>query len=292
MAVTKIVVRRYLTSATFMAFTAGAISSSATISSAAITVDGTYSSDFGGALASQTINTGFGNSSYSAANTNPAGKDANGSELDAAYGVIENGNLYLLFTGNFENNGNHLNIFIADGRTGQSTLSVDNSQVLGAMNGSQFSPNFGHGATYVLDVNEYQGTVYTNDYDLIANTNSYLGAFSVYSHKPNTVGSLAEALNNSNVSQMGTSGAAANQSYVNAVQTGFEVAIPLSALGNPTGSIEVLADINSTQDNYLSNQFLAGLPVGSSNIAVAKFNFSSTPGMFFTIPVPSPTSKP
>ncbi len=53
---------------------------------------GTTSVSYGGPLAVQTINTGFGNSSYTGT---PNGPDANGSELDAAYGTIANGNLYL-----------------------------------------------------------------------------------------------------------------------------------------------------------------------------------------------------
>src|SRR5579872_6700742 len=56
-----------------------------------------------GALATQTINTSFGDSAYTG--TPP---DANGSELDAAYGVVQNGNLNLFFAGNYEGNGNHL----------------------------------------------------------------------------------------------------------------------------------------------------------------------------------------
>src|ERR1700730_6291128 len=75
-----------------------------------------------GALATQTINTSFGDSTY--AGTPP---DANGSELDAAYGVVKNGNLNLFFSGNLQGNGNHLAIFIDDGAAGgQNTLNISN----------------------------------------------------------------------------------------------------------------------------------------------------------------------
>ena len=42
-----------------------------------------------------------------------------GSELDAAYGKVSGGNLYLFLAGNFENNGNHLNVFLAGGASGR-----------------------------------------------------------------------------------------------------------------------------------------------------------------------------
>jgi hypothetical protein len=83
------------------------------------------------------------------------------------------------------------------------------------------------------------------------------------------------------------------------VTTGWELAIPLSLLGNPSGSVEVLADINGNPDNYLSNQFLPGLPDGTGNLgaggpysgpASGAFNFGSTPGEYFTVMVPEPSS--
>ena len=45
------------------------------------------------------------------------------SELDAGYGLIAGGMLYLFFPGNLQNNSNNINLFIADGRSGQSILS-------------------------------------------------------------------------------------------------------------------------------------------------------------------------
>src|SRR5207244_6805995 len=87
---------------------------------AVINIDGTKDAAYGTSLSLQTNNTGFGD------NTLTDGNFANGSELDAAYGKVENGYLNLMLTGNFETNFNHLNIFIADNRAGQSTLQVAN----------------------------------------------------------------------------------------------------------------------------------------------------------------------
>ena len=70
-----------------------------------------------------------------------------------------------------------------------------------------------------------------------------------------------------------------------AINTGSEMAIPLSLLGDPS-SVGVLADINGGDKNYLSNQFLPGLPNGTGNLGVSSggvFSFGSTPDEYFTV---------
>ena len=94
-------------------------------------INGTYDPVFGSALAVQTDATGFG---------------LNYSELDGAYGLITNGVLYLFFSGNLQNNGNNINLFIGGGN-GQGVLSAANPGNLGlnnlaVMNGSKCSPLF------------------------------------------------------------------------------------------------------------------------------------------------------
>ena len=262
---------------------------------AAITVDGSLDAGYGSPLAVQTVNTGFGDSNYTGT---PNGPDANGSELDAAYGVISGGNLNIFLAGNIENSGNHINIFIADGRAGQSVLSTGVGPI-SQMNGSAFSPGFS--ATYALDVNDYQGTAYTDAADLFANTGGYVGAVSLTAGIGNGAPSggsfgagIVLGLNNSNTAGVvgdGGVGTPANPAAAAAVSTGLEVSIPLSLLGNPTGSIAFLADINGGGDNYLSNQFLPGLPPGTSNLGNnGQFNFSNTPGEFVVVGVPEPVT--
>src|ERR1035438_3978964 len=70
---------------------------------AQITVDGALSGSegYGAALATQTINTGFGD------NTSSGGTSSGGSELDAIYSLANNGYLYLFIAGNLEANGNN-----------------------------------------------------------------------------------------------------------------------------------------------------------------------------------------
>jgi hypothetical protein len=240
-------------------------------------VDGTLDGAYGSALAVQTANTGFG--------SGPA--SGGGNQLDAGYGLISGGNLYLFFAGN-TSDGNYLDVFISDGRAGQSTFNVSGTATAN-MNGSVFSPGFS--ATYSVNVNTYAGTIYANLYDLVANTGGYAGAAP---DSGGTIGGVQLAVNNSSPAGVGSNTGAGALG----VNTGWELAIPLSFLGNPT-SVNVLADINGNNDGYLSNQFLTGLPDGTGNLGAGgpysgpgagAFNFGSTPNEYFTVAVPEPST--
>src|SRR5262245_53471556 len=93
------------------ALTAAASAAVSAMALAAPTVDGTRDAQYGAAKAVQLTGTSFGN------NTNPSVNVNNGSELDAGYGVVDGGNLYLMFAGNLETNFNKLDIFV-DSRAG------------------------------------------------------------------------------------------------------------------------------------------------------------------------------
>jgi hypothetical protein len=257
-------------------------------------LNGTLDSGFyGSPLAVQSIVTGFG---IAAGGADSAG----GSELDAAYGRISGGNLYLFLAGNTENNGNHLNVFIAGGLAGgQNILNAPTGNTMGpAMNGSIFSPGFN--ATFAFDVNDYQGTLYSEEYNLIANTGGYVGALvesSLGIAAGSSGGFTSIYLNNNNASTMSGS---PGDPYAGgaAVTLGYELVIPLSAIGYGGGSIMVLADVNGGGDGYLANQFLPGLAIGTGNVGgggpytgagSGQFNFANTPGEYFTV-VPEPAS--
>ena len=279
--------------------TCGAVSAflGAAACASAQNLNGTVSPSFyGSPLAIQTINTGFG------ANTAP--DSGTGSELDAAYGKISGGDLYLFLAGNVQNNGNHLNVFIAGGAAGQNTLNAPAGSNLASMNGSVFSPGFN--VTFGFDVNDFSGTQYgEEDYLTGVPTGSYVGAIpststGIYAGQfPTGVASLYA--NNNHVSTMGASGTALSGATSGAnTTTGYELVIPLSAIGYTGGNIMVLADINgagSPPNTYLSNQFLPGLAVGTSNVGGGGpygpgggiFNFANTPGEYFTV-VPEPSS--
>ena len=244
---------------------------------ATVAIDGSLDGDYGNPLAVQTNTTGFGKAG------DASGTSPNGSELDAAYGIIQNGSLNLFLAGNLQANYNHLNIFIADGRAGENTLTAGGS--LGSMYGSKFSPGFQ--ATYALDINGGGSpgvTEYINSYDLTqaAGSNpqgSYLGSFTANNATANTVGNLSVSFNNTNYN-LGVAGDPATpggdgevETGTNAssgaatlVSTGLEISIPLSNLGGTTGPIEVVADVNGGGNGYVSNQFLPGLPTLAGNV--------------------------
>ena len=244
-------------------------------------LNGTVNNAFyGSPVAIQTINTGFGNAA--------GGNDsAGGSELDAAYGTVSGGYLYLFLAGNFENNGNHLNVFIAGGAAGQSTLNTSGG-ALATMNGSVFSSGFS--ATFAYDMNNFSGTLYSEEYNLVANTGGYVGALNnsgtgIFAGSSGGVSSLY--LNNNHASTMGAAGAALSGATSGAnTTTGLELVIPLSAIGYTGGNIEVFADINGGGNGYLSNQLLPGQPVGTGNLGTSTFN---NPG-YFVVPVPEPAT--
>ncbi len=242
-----------------------------------VSINGNYDPTFGSALAVQTDATGFG---------------LNDSELDGAYGLIANGNLYLFFSGNLQNNGNNINIFIA-GPGGQSTLKAANPGNLGAnnlsvMNGSQFSPGFL--ATYAFNINNNGNTLTVSQYDLLDNTT--VDTLRSVTTSGNMVANAI--VDNSVVVGFNNNNSQSQAGDVGTGSTGVELAIPLSLLGNPAGPIEVLVGINGSAEGYMSNQLLPGLPAGTGNLGGGGvytgvngdgFNFSSTPGEYLTVPV-------
>jgi glycosidase len=259
-------------------------------------VDGTLngSEGYGSPLAVQTINTGFGD------NSNGSGL-ATGSELDAVYGFIANGKLNLFIAGNVQGNGNNIDVLIADGRAGgQPALAINAPAPQAAMNGSSFSPGFV--PNFLFTFTNSADTLSVDEAALSAGsgTLSHVGNVALSGGTGNAqdlgAGGLAVGFNNLNTGGVsGVSGTIADPVAAGAVATGLELAIPLSALGNPTGSVQVLVFLNGRDFVYLSNQFLPGLPGGTGNLGAGGnfgpgggvFNFTSTPGEFVTIPNPA-----
>ena len=255
------------------ALVAGITLAGTAIGAHAQNLNGTLDSSFyGSPLYVQTINTGFGDSA--------GGSDASGSELDAVYYKVSGGNLYLFIAGCFQNNGNHVNVFVAGGAAGQKTLAAPTTGTLKAMNGSVFTNGFQ--ATWALDMNDYQGTLYSEEYTLTGTASGgYVGSLAqsssgIFAGSDGGVASLY--LNNTLASTMGTSGQALSGSGSGAnTTTGLEIVIPTSAIGYTGGAVNVLVDINAGGDSYLSNQFLPGLAVGTGNLGGTTFNFGAAP---------------
>jgi hypothetical protein len=77
-----------------------------------------------------------------------------GSELDAAYARVENGRLYVLFTGNHEPNFNKLDVFIDSVAGGENVLSSTPQYDFSPSPGVYISQNMG-GLTFDTGPGEY-----------------------------------------------------------------------------------------------------------------------------------------
>jgi hypothetical protein len=245
---------------------------------AQITVNGYLSSAFGSALATQTCNTSYGKST--------GGDSVNGSELDAAYGVISGSDLYLFMAGNFQNNGNNVLAFIQAKSGGQSTLNITGGwDPPSDLNGSTFFPGFA--PTYMFDADDYEGTLYSSTFGLSSSgsANNYLGQITLNNGiGSGTVGGLSIGLVNTNTAGLNpNANSGANQKAAAAVGVGLELAIPLSTLGYTSGNIEVMEMIAGIGDSGISNQALPGQPYGTDYVPNV---FSANYNQYFTI---SPT---
>ncbi len=286
-----------------MAIAAGGVVSSAAI--AAPTLDGFRDAAYGAPKAVQTVQTGFGDG-------NPNG----GSELNAAYAVVEGGFLYLMLTGNLENNFNKLNIFIDSVAGGQNVLQNDannagnnptNDGWAGKYAGFTFDTGFAADHMLILRNGNFGGDRFDIDFATIGGgASAFLtsgpafGASLTGSNASALANGVGVAFNNSNTAGVTGGSAAADQVAAAAATTGIELAIPLAALGNPGDEIRISAMINGSNHDYLSNQFLGGLAApqinvggdgaGGFNGTVGQINLNNFGGnQYFTVIVPAPT---
>ncbi|GIV18472.1 MAG: hypothetical protein KatS3mg023_0223 [Armatimonadota bacterium] len=242
-------------------------------------------------LAVQNTQTGFGDSNLGMVDY------ANGSELDVAYGIVQGGWLYLLLAGNLESNFNKLEIFFDTRPGGQNRLRGDNPDVDfnglnrmgddGSGNGLTFDPDFeadfwvgvtGGGSPYRLYANYAElGSPGVGLY--LGNTGAVSDGVLVDGSNPF---GIRVTINNSNTG--GVTGGTGSGNGLD-VMTGVELAIPLSALGNPSGAFKVCVFINGFQHDYLSNQVLAGIGGGGNLGEPRLVNFASIPGnQYFIVP--------
>jgi glycosidase len=255
-------------------------------------------------LATQTINTGFGDNT-----TDASGNSSTGSELDALYAASADGYLNLFIAGNVQANGNNINVFIADGQPGgQNVLEINGSPAEAAMNGSTFSPGFKANLMFTFTVTSTNNAVNLSVDEAVlsggSGVESHLGDVPLSGGSGNNLNlgdsGIAVGFDNVNTAGVnGNSGTVADQAAADAVTTGLELGIPFSVLGDPTGSVDVLVDVNGRSYVYLSNQFLPGLAVGTGNLGAGGnyssgggvFNFGTTPDEYVTVPIAA-TSGP
>lgn len=273
---------------------------------AQVTLDGSITGDgYGPAASVQTVQTQFGD---------------NSSELNAAYAFTSGGNLHLAITGNLETNFNKLNIFIDSvSGSGENVISAafdnggnnpnnDNwaNEHAGLTFDSGFAPDyllinrsgFAGGERFDFDFSSVgNNSVVESSVDVFGGTftgaNASVGA-----------AGIGIAFDNSNAAGIGGGTGAADGVAAQAVSTGFEFIIPLSAIGNPQLGDEILiaAHINGSNHDFLSNQILGGLAAPQGNLGgdggggfidnLSGINFNNFAGdQFFTVTVvPEPTS--
>lgn len=236
----------------------------------AVTVDGTADGSYGSAVATQGTQTQFGNSNLAVVDY------ANGSELDAAYARIEGGVLYLHIAGNVESNFNKFELFFDTQNGGQNVLRSDNPNVdfdgLNRMSGLKFDAAF-IPDYYITFGGGYDGSSYrlfANYAELLTGGSGagyYMGSNTAVTSGPLGGGTnpnnIEITINNSNSAGVSDGCGASSGS---GVTTGAEFAIPLAAIGNPTGCFTVFAAINGGGHDFLSNQVLGSLPAGTCNI--------------------------
>ena len=226
---------------------------------------------------------------------------ATGSELDAAWGVVDTGVLYLFLAGNLKDtvcgfeacsDVDPLELFIDSQAGGQNQL-LGNSPAGLPTAGLRFDPGFAPDhqfeffAAGALDHAFTRNAFYASLPSGGGGTSTFLGMGS----NPGAPGTLSGATNplgiEATIDNSNTAGVSAGcgSASGSGVTTGVEFAIPLAAIGNPTGCLKICAFVFSHDRNGLGNQVLGPLPPGTCALGAASgVDFSSQPGsQYFTL---------
>lgn len=264
----------------------GAIAANA----AAVVVDGTAEAAYGSALFTQQNTTAFGNNTDNSFNT------ANGSEIDQAFGLNDGTNFAFTVAGNLESNYNKFVVFIDSKAGGFNTIAGDNASGddFGWLNGNAAGLTFdtGFGADYAIWI-RHDGTNSFMTFAELGSGGSDLetGSFATGSLYTGALTSMR--LNNSNVG--GVIGGGGEQSVPDGsgVVTGWEFQMALSTIGATAGSNIKVAGFVNSGGNFMSNQVIGGLPLGTGNLATTgNVNFNQFAGdQYVTVQgVPEPGS--
>jgi hypothetical protein len=256
-----------------------------------VIIDGTLDAGFyGDALATQTVNTVWGD---------------NANELNAAYAYIQGNRLFIMVTGNIEDNWNKIEVFIdsTDAVTTNVLDAVGNDGT-DFMDGLTFDTGFepdyhfnarrGFGMYFNLDLAEL-GTTNVSEFNDVFN-----GSMEGFAHTgtgPANVNPIGVAYDNSNTNGLIFGDTAATVADALAVTNGLELSIDLADLGQPA-VIRMMVMINGANHDAISNQILGGLlaPQGALGrdgfgagwdlTDLSQIDFSGLFGnQFFSVPV-------
>ncbi len=268
---------------------------------AAIVVDGQLDSGYGSALVTQTTQTGLANGQIVGDNNVNDLNFASGSELDQAYAFIADGALHLFLTGNVAmmlkgsqagTVGHILDVFLDTGPGGQNAL--NGLGVGNPLNGLTFDAGFeadhlfefwgsaigGPGGTPIWAA-YYQAIPTQGGTSLVWLGDGTAGGPGTLSGGTNPDGVLV-TIDNHNVAGVTFGCDAASGA---GVTTGVEWAIPLAAIGNPSGCVKITAIVRDPGTATVSNQVLAPLPPGTCPPGPAStLNFALFAGdQFFSV---------
>lgn len=258
----------------------------------AVTLDGESTGDAYAVRSVQAVQTQFGD---------------NFSELNAAYSAIDGGTLYLLLTGNLENNFNKLNVFIDSVAGGQNQIGAaanaggtnpENDGWANAYNGFTFDTGFEADYLVILRNGNFGGDRFDIDFATVGGglgafesaADVFGGSFTGSNSAALPGAGIGVAYNNTNGAGVIGGTDAADQAAALAVTTGIELAIPLAAIGNPNpADIRVSAMVNGSNHDFLSNQFLGPLAAPQPNLGNPQsVNLNQYPGAqsFGVVPEP------
>lgn len=268
-------------------------------------IDGTAETEYGAALAFQNTQTNFGN------NDDDLASYANGSELDVARSIIDQGILYIHLSGTLESNWNKLDLFIDARPGGQQRIlginpDVDYSALQrmgddGSGNGLTFDKGFEADYWVTVTCGDYKGTgiqYHASSAELRNNgdgTGGYIGMGTTSNDSDGSTGitpiygtnGIEVAINNSNT--QGVDGGIDAACGEDAQPVGIEIAIPLWLIdwdfeGLPFDDIRFTAIISSSDHSFVSNQVLGGIGGGDNLGEVRDVNFGDLPGnQFFSL---------
>lgn len=273
----------------------------------ATTVTGTLTPAYGAPLVVQSTRTTRDNTS----GPGPVWVSTGG-ELDAGYAYVQGGELHLFFTGNMtlwvqlEGAITHcepLDVFIDSQPGGQNTLLSNNPAVdyefdMATLTGLTFDPGFDPDYVFTLTslhmptLTAYGATLPAGGGGVGTHLGeTSLGGPGTLTGGDNSAG-IAVTLDDSNTGGV-TQGCEAASGA--GVTTGFEWAIPLAAIGNPTGCIRVCAFLARERQYRVLNQVLGPLPPGTCDLdAPGTVDFGAFAGeQFFTwCPQATPAHAP
>lgn len=251
-----------------------------------------FAAKYGAPLWVQNIGTQFGN------NTDSSVEFANGSEINALYGTISGGTLFLGVAGNLQTNFNKLNIVLDFTAGGQNTLSNDLPN-LGNLGGLTFDTGFNADAVLSFTGGNDPIEWYV-DGALVDGTGGFLGGGQVVGNQLSVQlggADITFSQDNSNVGGVNELGQPFDSDPA-LVTTGIEIAIDLAALGwDGVSEIKIAGWVNGGGNDFMSNQVIGGLPDGTGNLGgdgagtfignLSGINFNNFAGLQYVV-IPTP----